>query len=207
MEGEVPGGEPRVFPLVRHGQHVVGDEVEPVRVADARLRVHRVAAVLDQPPLHVVRVVLLGPQHPGQRLPDDPTLLVGHLRMGKARVELVGLGLAPVDQLVELSRDRVRTEVGVGQPQPYGRAAAGRDVEDVVRGGLGADPVRVHRTGLAADDVPADPVLDERRVGGAPVEPLGVGLVLGEQQRDVGIAVQPPGAQIGMLRGDAGPVG
>jgi hypothetical protein len=207
VEGEVPGGEPRVLPLVRHGQHVVGDEVEPVGVADAGVSVHRVAAMLDQPALHVVRVVLLAPQHPGERLPDDPALLFGHLRMGQARVELVRLGLAPVDQLVELRRDGVRTEVGVGQPQPYGRAAAGRHVEDVVRGGLGPDPIGVHGAGLAADDEPADPVLDERGVGGPAVEPLGVGLVLGEQQRDVGVAVEPPGAEVRVLGRDAGPVG
>ena len=39
VEGEVPGREPRVLPLVRHGHHAHRVEVPPVRVADARARV------------------------------------------------------------------------------------------------------------------------------------------------------------------------
>ena len=33
MKGEVPGGEPGIFPLVRHRHDVGGDEVRPIAVA------------------------------------------------------------------------------------------------------------------------------------------------------------------------------
>ena len=77
MERQVPGREPRVLPLVRHRDHVVVDQVVPAAVPDPGIGTERVGAVLGQPPLDVVPVVLLAPQHPGQRLPDDVSLVVG----------------------------------------------------------------------------------------------------------------------------------
>ena len=72
MEGEIPGGIPRIFPFVRHRDHVRVDHVSPAVVADGPLiRFVRLNAVLFEPPTDVIEKELLGPEHPGQSLPHD----------------------------------------------------------------------------------------------------------------------------------------
>ena len=70
VEGEVPRRVPRVLPRVGHRDDVVVDHVEPAAVAHvAALAVaQRVHVVLLEPAVEVEVVVLLAPQHPGQRL-------------------------------------------------------------------------------------------------------------------------------------------
>ena len=70
VEGQVPGGIPRILPLVRHRDDVGVVHVVPVLVARgaARVGLNGSAAALLQPLVHVVVVELLGPQHAGQRL-------------------------------------------------------------------------------------------------------------------------------------------
>ncbi len=103
VEAEVPGGEPRVLPRVRHREHVERVEVPPVAVAAvlARLGRRRLAGVAVEPAADVVRVHLLAPDEPGARLAQDPHRLgVGAVRRERL-VELVGVGLAGRDDLVE----------------------------------------------------------------------------------------------------------
>ena len=70
VEGEVPRRVPRVLPRVGHRDHVVVDHVEPARGCGRRRpRVaQRVDVVLLEPAVEIEEVVLLAPQHPGQRL-------------------------------------------------------------------------------------------------------------------------------------------
>ena len=71
VKREIPRREPRILPLVRHRDHIARDHVKPRHVADRagrRVRIPRIDAVLAQPPVHVVLVVLLAPQQPRQRL-------------------------------------------------------------------------------------------------------------------------------------------
>ena len=70
VEGEVPGGVPRVLPLVGHRDDVVVDHVEPVRVAGIRgiRRGSGLELVLLQPFVTVEEVILLAPQHAGHGL-------------------------------------------------------------------------------------------------------------------------------------------
>src|SRR4051812_29971983 len=67
---QVPGGEPRVFPFVRHRDDVVADHVKPLAVADLAGRgPQRIDAMFLEPFIGIEKEVLLAPQHPGQRLP------------------------------------------------------------------------------------------------------------------------------------------
>ncbi len=66
----------------------------------------------------------------------------------------------------------------------------------MVDGGLGAGPVGVDGSGLAADDIPVDAVLDVRGGVRTAEDLLVVGVVLGEQGLRVRVAVQPARAQL-----------
>ena len=84
VEGEIPGGEPRVLPLVGHRHDVEGVERPPVLVAAGEPRVGRprLRRVAVEPARDVVGVELLAPEHPGQRLPEDEGLVRGRRRPG-----------------------------------------------------------------------------------------------------------------------------
>ena len=72
VEGQVPGGEPRVLPLVGHRDDVRVVHVEPVPVADAVARRLGIDALGPQPLLDVVQVGLLAPQQAGVALAQHP---------------------------------------------------------------------------------------------------------------------------------------
>src|SRR4051812_27486614 len=73
VEGEVPGGEPRVLPGVRHGDDVGRVEVPPAGVPTALPLWRRrwQAWIPIKPAGDVVPVVLLAPEHPRERLAHD----------------------------------------------------------------------------------------------------------------------------------------
>jgi hypothetical protein len=105
VERQVPGREPRVLPLVGHRDDVAGHHVEPRHVAHRAGRtpgVPGVHAVLAQPTVHVVLVVLLAPEHAGQRLPHHHRLVSVQRRRNDRRVELIGLAAAGAHHLLEL---------------------------------------------------------------------------------------------------------
>ena len=88
VKGEIPGGVPRVFPLVRHRDDVGVVEMRPFAIATGltaggRRRVVRIAV---QPFGNVVVEVLLAPDHSGERLPlDGACISAGHSRAGCRR--------------------------------------------------------------------------------------------------------------------------
>ncbi len=94
VEGQVPGGVPRVLPLVRHRDDVAVVEVRPLVVATGAAlgRGRGVGRVALQPAAHVEVEELLGPQHPGERLAQDERL-VGRGR-GRGQLGVEGVGLA-----------------------------------------------------------------------------------------------------------------
>jgi hypothetical protein len=61
VKGQIPGGIPRVLPLVRHGDDVAVVHVVPVIIARRRLsgRLERVGPALVQPLVDVIEVKLL----------------------------------------------------------------------------------------------------------------------------------------------------
>jgi hypothetical protein len=101
VEGEVPRRVPGVLPLVRHRDDVVVDHVEPAAVADvAAFATQRMDVMLLQPLVEIEEVVLLAPQHRGQRLTHHRQFRRGGRRRRDRRIELVGLGNAGSEQPV-----------------------------------------------------------------------------------------------------------
>ena len=89
--------------------------------------------------MHVVLVVLLAPQQPGQRLAHHPRLVGVERRRDDRRVERVGLLPARGDGPLEVRPERRVRGAGLGaQPDLHGGARAGRDLQHVVRRGLRA---------------------------------------------------------------------
>ena len=69
--------------------------VEPFAVPhEASAGLHRIDTVLLEPFVHVEEEILLGPEHPGQRLAHDQGLIFADAFRGDGFVELIGLALA-----------------------------------------------------------------------------------------------------------------
>ena len=79
VERQVPGREPWIFPLVRHGEHVIVVYVNPVSIPAllALRRRRRHGGIAFQPFFDDVMVELLGPQQSRQRLALDHPGVVG----------------------------------------------------------------------------------------------------------------------------------
>ncbi len=210
MEGEVPGRVPGVLPLVRHGDDVVVDHVEPLGVPHAlpeQGRSPRPHPVLLEPGGHVVVEVLLAPEHAGERLPHHPCpVRIGpHRRRRDAPVEDVRL-LPPLLQhpVVVPEGGRHLRRRRTSEPQPDGAGLAGPDGERDVRRHLGPAPGRVHRGHPAVHHGLVDSVLHVGRGIGLSPESLGVALVLGEEQRRLPLAVEVVVGQRVLGEGDGG---
>ena len=187
VECQVPGGEPGIFPLVGHRHDVERVESAPPGIATAEPGVRRpgLGGVAVQPARHVVVVELLAPQHPGEGLAHHDSLVGGGTRGRQLGVELVGLGPAPGDHLVEVrSQRRGRLDHGAGgaQPQPQLDGRARRHGDLVPERAFRPAPVRIDR-GRPAHDMVVDAVLGVRGGGPDTEEALVVGLVLAEQWR------------------------
>ena len=123
MKGQVPGGVPGVFPLVRHRNDVVIDHVEPVAVPEDTARgVKGVGPVLLEPGIGVEVIELLGPQHAGEGLAHDMGRIERHRRGRQRLIKVVGLNLSYPDAGIE-SR-----EVIGGLPRPGTRQAQPDDL-------------------------------------------------------------------------------
>ena len=120
----------------------------------ARFRRRRSGGIAVEPALDHVAVVLLAPQHAGERLALHVAHVVGNVERRDALVERVGLRLPRARTSRRTARpngcaQRARRRSGAG-----GRptVSPGADRERVVRRGLGADARRIHRVLLAVDE-------------------------------------------------------
>ena len=189
MEGQVPGREPGVLPLVRHRHDVERIEVAPpgVPARQALRRGHRLGRIPVQPAGDVVVEQLLAPQQPGERLAHHQRLVGARAGRGELGVELVRLGLPLRHYLAELGTERVvRLPAGRfggrrPQPQPHLGRLAGLDRQLVPERALGAGALGIDG-GRPADHVVVDAVLRIRRERRGAEQPLVVGLVLAEQR-------------------------
>ena len=72
VEGQVPGRIPGILPLVGHGDDVLVQHVEPLRVPGVVISgMERVGVVLVQPVVTVEEEELLAPEHAGEGLAHD----------------------------------------------------------------------------------------------------------------------------------------
>ena len=117
----------------------------------------------------------------------------GARRRGDDRpVEVVRFANPRVEHRIEVregSRAVARRPVRKPEP-PDGRLAAGNRAV-AVRGHLRAGVFAADRVGAAVDDEVVDGVLDGRAGIRCPEQPLGIRLVLGEEQRQVAVDVEP----------------
>ncbi len=156
-------------------------------------------AVLAEPHVDVEEVVLLRPEEASEGLSHDARgVLAGGLRRAGS-VELVRLATPGLDRLLEGSEGtgclrRIR------EAEPDRHRLAGTNLEAVVSGGLGAGFRRVDGVAFPVHDERVEGVLDVRARVGRVEEPLGIGVVLGEQQRRRTIAVEPSIAKFRVRR-------
>ena len=202
VEGEVPGGIPRVLPLVRHRDHVGVQHVEPIGVAHVAAGAfqQRMTPVLAQPALQVEVVELLAPEHSRQRLAVHAALILRQRPGRDPLVELIGVGDPALEDLLETAEGILHP--GGRQPQSHRLAAARRHVEDVVGRRLGPRLGGIHRVALSRDDVAVKRILDVRRSIGLVPQTLRVAFVLGEEQLGRPVAMKPVLAQITVHRLD-----
>ena len=115
VKGQVPRRIPGVFPLVRHRDDVRIVHVVPVVVAGGPpFRLERVGPVLFEPPVDVVVVELLGPEHAGDRLAHHVGRIVIQRSRDDRGVELVRLLQALGKERVEGAAERVAAIGGGG---------------------------------------------------------------------------------------------
>ena len=108
MKRQVPCRVPGILPLVWHGDDVAVQHVEPFNVAADSLACsdQRMSVMLGQPPVEIEIVILLGPEHPGQRLAVDATFILAQFLRSDALIEFVGVGKAACKDLIEGRRMR-----------------------------------------------------------------------------------------------------
>src|SRR5215472_18120254 len=103
MKGEVPGCEPGIFPLVRHGDDIGDDKVSPIAVAPVLpvLRRRWLTRIAIEPMLHIEVIELLVPQHSGEGLTlYSPHVLVDDASLYRG-IKDVRLGNAPGENIIE----------------------------------------------------------------------------------------------------------
>lgn len=183
VEGGVPRGEPRVFPLVRHRQDVAREEVRPIGIPPAKPRLRwRLGGSAFEPVFDDIIEKLLGPQQAGIPLAADQALGVRDAFGNDFIVEIIALGGAAGEGFIELleAGETVGFTHGM-QAAAHGDGFPGRDDEAEVGSSLGALGLGRNGVFIAMDQVAMKGVLDVgTRIGGA-AEALGVGVVFGEK--------------------------
>ena len=164
VEGHVPRREPRILPLVGHRQDVLGRHVPPGVIAPAlaRFRRRRLGRVTLEPLFHEVAIVLLVPQHSGERLPLHAAHVGRQLERRDPLVERIGLFDALREYGIERRPEGLCHVARVAQAKLHHNRFTRTDWIGVVRRGLGAFLFRIHRTTASGDDAVVDAVLDVR---------------------------------------------
>ena len=179
VKRQIPGGEPRIFPAVGHGDHVAGLEMLPLAIAPIAAAGRRREPVALEPHLDIVVEELLAPDHAGERLAHDPVIFGASL--GQEFVEKDVCFALPRREhdlaACEGRRERMRRQYEIDA-----NVLTGWDAELVPGGELGASALRVDRIVRAIDDEAMERVLDIGRRVRLPPQPLGIAFVFGEQQ-------------------------
>ncbi|MEZ4313309.1 MAG: hypothetical protein R3F14_35255 [Polyangiaceae bacterium] len=171
VEGEVPGGEPGILPLVRHGDDVGDGEVAPLAVSAAAAGVGGRDGVAVEPGGDIVVVELEAPEEAGGGLAVDGAAIVREVLALDVEVIFVGLAAALGEEGVGVLEGAVLV-VG-GEADADADRGPGGDVESVPGGGLGTMSGGVHGGEVASDDALVEGVLDVRGAGGGSPETVG----------------------------------
>ena len=133
MKRQIPRREPRIFPFVRHGKHVVAVEMRPVVIAAVlafrwRRRLGRIAV---QPFLHVVVKKLFAPDHPRKSLAlHHPCISVGNALL-QPGVKFIRLTSSLIKYIIEIGkRFSRRRAIRFCQPQPHRGGTARRKISN-----------------------------------------------------------------------------
>ena len=185
VKRQVPRGEPRIFPFVRHGNHVGVVQMLPVVVAAvlAFRRRRRLGRIALQPFRHVVVIKLFAPDHARERLAlHQPRVGIGDVLL-QAGVKFVGLACGAGRKCASKSANGLprRRAAGLREPQPHGGRAARRHGQLVKRAGLGAGLRGIHRRPVSGDHIFMKRVLEKTRRLSLAEEPADIGFVVAKQ--------------------------
>src|SRR5215472_14142356 len=153
MESQIPRRIPRVLPLVRHGNHIAVQHVEPLRVTGSPLlrSQNRMGVVFQQPLVEVEIVILFRPQHSGERLPVHTLFVLAQILRRNAIVEFVCIGQTLGKNRIEV-RERIRSGLAA-QPQANHLASSRRHIQDIMRRRLGPCFCWIYGIGIAMDHI------------------------------------------------------
>ena len=183
VEGEVPSGEPGVFPFIGHGEDIGGVEVLPGAVAEgaAVWRWWGLEGVTGEPFWEDETVVLFGPEEASEGLAEDEGLVLGEGGWGAGGVEGVGFFDTEGEGLVEEVEGVWESGEGEGaESEVEGGGAEGLEEEGVRDTGAGTVG-GVGGGGVLMEEGALDSVFD---VGGGVwgvVEVEEVGVIFGEE--------------------------
>ena len=184
VEGQIPRGEPRILPLVRHRDYITGEEMAPVAIAALhhRMRRQRQARVSPQPLLHRVGVELLAPDQPGICLERNLARLLVHALRHHMLVELITLRDALVHDLIKVQEGRRCTLLKRPQAQLHRRLLARLQIQHKVPRTLRPAQLRIHHTRLALHHMLVEGILHKLVLIRLPEELLVVRRILREDQ-------------------------
>ena len=155
--------------------------------------------MFHEPFVHIEEEKLFAPEHPGQRLAHDKGLIFADTRWGYGFVELIGLALAGLHDfskaLEGVAHGRRRWSLSRRRMVAVFPAAY---IQLIVCRRLRSRFLGVDGVVISVDHVVVDSIFDVRRGVGRAKDPLVVGLVFREQQRDISLAVQIALPQIGV---------
>ena len=156
VERQVPGGEPRVLPFVRHREHVAIEHMRPVGVSPVQSLRRRTGllGIPLEPVVHDVVIELFRPQQPGVCQTHHLAFVVRKRSGNALGIERVGLLDAIAKDAVERRGERLsRSAVRCGPPQRHGHRALRRQLQREVRRDFRSHRLRSDRLGDAADHV------------------------------------------------------
>src|SRR5215469_4087919 len=203
MKGEVPGCEPRIFPLVRHRDDIGDNKVSPIAVAPVLpvFRRRRLIRIAIEPMLHIEVIKLFVPQHSGEGLTlYSPNVLVDNASL-ECGVKGIRLGNAPGKNIIEAAR-AARSFLTAGEPHPDRSAASGRDFAEVESSDFRAFAGSVYRFGIVVDNVFVKRVLEVAWRSTRAEQSVEIGFVVAEQQAIRALEMNLKFAQLRMLSND-----
>ncbi len=150
MKCEVPGGKPRILPLVGHGEDAHGIQMAPVDVANVLCAIPAAGSgiIAIEPEIHVEEIRLLVPEHARERLALDQAVVRVARRADGSNRRIRRLPVFVAATIVSTSASGSRPrETFLRRAQAHGQdeRSAGRDLSRVVKARL-----RAHLLGVDA---------------------------------------------------------